>query len=705
MNFESVIIATLYSSNRDLSAQALAKELNIGRKEMNKLKKHIDNMVRSRIINKTKKGEYYLRDRKKIFPAKITGLSKTYGFLCVNSTNEEMFVRGRDLLGAVPGDEVLAKVIMEKDENNRSQTAAVVAILYGSEMCFTGVIVSEGLKLYCQPDKLGTPPLQIIKTGKNPIHAGDKVTFKLHKRGERHSEHTVDIVSVFGSSDVAKICTYAYLEEQALPIEFPSDVKDEADFLQNRGIKHEETQDRLDLRDLPIFTIDGADTKDIDDAISISKTDEGFNLGVHIADVSYYVKKGSLIDEEAFNRGTSIYIADRVIPMLPPALSNGICSLNPKVDRLAFSCLMKLDESGQIKSFEFRKSLIRSRVQGVYDEINKILEGEDDHELKEKYSEVYTNISVMNKLAVLLQENRKKRGAPEINSTESKIICDADGVCIDIKPRVSGISEGIIEEFMLCANNCAAKLAMEKEFPFVYRIHESPAAEKLIQLHDTLITLGVNAENISEKSKVGDIARLLRDTADDPKTTVINRLVLRTMAKAKYSAEPVGHYGLAMKEYSHFTSPIRRYSDLAIHRILTAYEENPSVDKLKKQFTKFSIKSSLQASQTELSAVNAERACEDFYMAEYMKNHIGEEFDGFISGVIANGIFVQLDNTVEGRIGVESLPVGFYEVQHSVSLVETNSKFAYTIGEKLKVKCVGVNVNSGLINFELISKV
>lgn len=705
MKYENEIIALLYNSKKDVSNWDIMKKLNLNKKDSKKIKKIMDNLYDRRLIGITKKGEYYLRDRKKTFVGKISGLSKTFGFVLDEAANEEMFVRGRDMAGAVPGDIVLAKIIAPKDENNRSQTAAVITVTEPADGCFTGTIVADGTKLYCLPDKLGTPPLTIVKTGKEPIHVGDKVTFSLHKRGERHSEHTVDIVSVFGSCDIAKMCTYAYLEEQGVSLEFPVDAIEQALAVERHGIHSEEIDERFDLRHLPIFTIDGADTKDIDDAISIEKTATGYSLGVHIADVSHYVKKDDALDKEAFERGTSIYIADKVIPMLPKELSNGICSLNPNVDRLAFSCLMNIAKNGEIKCFEFKKSVIRSRVQGVYSEINSILKQEDDDAIKEKYKDVYQTIPMMNELAEILQENRKNRGAPEIDSSESKIVCNADGVCIDVKPRISGVSEGIIEEFMLLANNCAASLAMEKDFPFVYRVHENPPTEKLLQLHETLTMLGINAEGIGEKSKAGDLAKILRESKDDPKSAVINRLVLRTMAKAKYSDKPIGHYGLVMSEYAHFTSPIRRYADLSIHRILTSYVHGANAEKLKKNYTKFAAKSALQATSTELVSVNAERTCEDFYMAEYMKNHIGEDFDGIISGVIANGVFVQLENTIEGRIGTESLPDGYYEVQNGISLVDSATKLAFTIGDKIRVRCTGVNVNGGLINFEPVASI
>lgn len=700
--FRKMIIAVLLDSGKDgLSEGKLLNALGTSKKDKKRVLGVCDALERDNIIGYSK-GKVYLKGYKKYFEGEITRVSKSFGFVANEKNGEECFVTGKMLRGAVPGDRVLAKITEFKNENNRSDTAEVVLILEESEAVLTGTIVSENGELKLEPYSfVSREPLFIHSYGGNSLKAGDKVQFKLHERSEHHSEHTVDIVSVYGNAELAKVSVDAYIDEKSIHTEFPEEAITEAKKIELYGIKQSEIDSRLDLRRLPIFTIDGADTKDIDDAISIEKTADGFKLGVHIADVSYYVKKGSSLDKEAFQRGTSIYIADRVIPMLPKELSNGICSLNPQTDRLAFSCLMDIAENGEIKKFKFVKTVIRSRVQGVYKEINAILDGSADEAVKAKYSEVLNEIPVMNQLAAILQRNRENRGAPEIDTVETKIICDENGRCIDIKPRERGVSEGIIEEFMLCANNCAAKLAMEEEFPFVYRIHEAPASEKLVQLGETLTLMGADSLGINEKSTAGDLANILKKAKDDPKYQIINKLVLRTMMKAKYSEVPVGHFGLVMKEYAHFTSPIRRLADLSIHRILSDYVNPENRSKLNKRYTKFAAEAALRASNTELVAVNAERDCDKFYMAEYIKKHIGEEFDGIISGVINNGFFVELPNTVEGRVDTTALPTGIYEVQNNIALVDTLSGKAYTIGDPVKIVVAGANVSSGLIDFAL----
>ena len=308
----------------------------------------------------------------------------------------------------------------------------------------------------------------------------------------------------------------------------------------------------------------------------------------------------------------------------------------------------------------------------------------------------------MKELADILIKKRKDRGAPEIQSSESKVICDENGICVDIKPRVQGVSEGIIEEFMLMANNSAAKTAMKKEIPFVYRVHENPPAEKIESLKSTLEALGINPLGINEKADAKTFAKLLEKTSDDPRSVIINRIVLRTMAKAKYSEQPLGHFGLVLAEYAHFTSPIRRYADLSIHRILTDYVAKKGGDKLRKKYGDFSVRAASQATKTELSAVAAERNCEDFYAAEYMKNHIGEEFDGIISGVLGSGLFVELPNTIEGKIDVRSLSDNYFEVRNGIALYDSVTGTMYTMGDKVRVKCINANVNLGQTDFELI---
>lgn len=702
-NFKLSILMGLYKAGeKGLSVRQLADQMGVNKKGMKKLEDALAEMKQHNDIA-YKKGSCWIKHPETYFKAEVSRVSQRSGFVKqLGDMPQEYFVRGRDMCGAIPGDIVLAKMTSPADDIHHSPEAVVLAVLEETDALLTGVIVAEGNKLMVLPDRLCSDPLVIAKVSKAAaMHVGDKVVFSIKKRGERHMDHTVNIVDVFGSCDTAKAGAEAYMMSNRLHVNFPDDVLLEAAKLDIDEPDGDEILRRLDLRGEPIFTIDGADTKDIDDAVSISKTDRCYKLGVHIADVSHYVPRGCKIDEEAFYRGTSIYYADQVVPMLPKQLSNGICSLNPQVDRLAFSCLMEVSFQGKLLNYRFEKSVIRSRVKGVYSEVNKIIDGTADEEIKAKYARVIDRIPIMRELAEILEKNRIERGAPEIDTSETKIITDENGVCIDVKPRTTGIAEGIIEEFMLMANNSAAALAMKEKIPFVYRVHEAPTTEKLDTLRETLTALGINPGALGMNAPAGEFARILRENKDSDRAMVINRIVLRTMMKARYSEEPLGHYGLVMPEYAHFTSPIRRYADLSIHRILTDYVYALSHEKLCRKYAAFAQSAALQASNTELSAIRCERDCENLYMAEYMKSHIGEEFDGIISGVSAGGIYVLLPNTVEGMVSVATLPLGDYEVQHGVILTGAADGSVFTVGDKVHVKCVSVNVNGGFIDFEL----
>ena len=698
----SILLMLYDAGEKGLTDKQIADRLDINKKGFKKLETALSEMKQHNDIA-YKKGSCWIKHPETYFKAEVSRVSQRSGFVKqLGDMPHEYFVRGRDMCGAIPGDIVLAKMTSPADDIHHSPEAVVLAVLEETDALLTGVIVAEGNKLMVLPDRLCSDPLVIAKVSKAAaMHVGDKVVFSIKKRGERHMDHTVNIVDVFGSCDTAKAGAEAYMMSNRLHVNFPDDVLLEAAKLDIDEPDGDEILRRLDLRGEPIFTIDGADTKDIDDAVSISKTDRCYKLGVHIADVSHYVPRGCKIDEEAFYRGTSIYYADQVVPMLPKQLSNGICSLNPQVDRLAFSCLMEVSFQGKLLNYRFEKSVIRSRVKGVYSEVNKIIDGTADEEIKAKYARVIDRIPIMRELAEILEKNRIERGAPEIDTSETKIITDENGVCIDVKPRTTGIAEGIIEEFMLMANNSAAALAMKEKIPFVYRVHEAPTTEKLDTLRETLTALGINPGALGMNAPAGELARILRENKDSDRAMVINRIVLRTMMKARYSEEPLGHYGLVMPEYAHFTSPIRRYADLSIHRILTDYVYALSHEKLCRKYAAFAQSAALQASNTELSAIRCERDCENLYMAEYMKSHIGEEFDGIISGVSAGGIYVLLPNTVEGMVSVATLPLGDYEVQHGVILTGAADGSVFTVGDKVHVKCVSVNVNGGFIDFEL----
>lgn len=638
-----------------------------------------------------------------MFEAEVVRVQRVFGFILNTALNEEFFVRGKDLIGAIPGDKVLARILPDRDNGGENRRAEIVKVISESENTLTGTIVSVENGLFLLPDSFSAEPLKIFSRNEKKINRGDKVKFKIYRRAKRHNEHVAKIVAIYGNADSARVSTMAYLDQKNIPTAFSPEVLSEAKTIQNRGINEKETNARLDLRNAVIFTIDGEDTKDIDDAISIEKSEVGYRLGVHIADVSHYVKPGSELEKEALRRGNSVYIADLVMPMLPKELSNGICSLNQGEDRLAFSCLMEISGQGELLSFEFKKTVIKSLLKGVYGEINEILNGAAEQIVVEKYSGILEQIKLAARLASKLKSNRESRGAPMLVTEESKIICCPDGRCRDIKRRESGIAESVVEELMMMANTAAARLAIQNKLPFLYRVHEPPTSEKLETLSDALSFLGVNDIEINAQSKAADLAAVLKKVKGGNKQSVINTLILRTMMKARYCDEPLGHYGLSVGEYAHFTSPIRRYPDLFIHRIISNHINKTDKEKISRRYGKSAVSAAVHSSATEISAFFAERDCEKYYMAEYMSDKKGLEFSGIISGVTSNGLFVKLDNTVEGRIESIVLPPDEYTVEHNISLSGKSGKNRYTIGDKIQVKCVAANVVSGVVEFILIN--
>ncbi|MBQ8786211.1 MAG: ribonuclease R [Oscillospiraceae bacterium] len=633
-----------------------------------------------------------------LFRAKVARINKTFGFLeCEDGS--EIFVPGKFLMGGMPGDIVMARLLPQRGESPEGEVISIVEEGFSE---FTGVIEKEGKTILIRPDSLAKEPM-IVSVLDVPVRVGDKVLAEIDRRGTRHADHRARVTAIFGDSKRATTSADAILYSNGIEVEFPACVIDEAKTAEHKGIPSVEFERRLDLRDEIIFTIDGADTKDIDDAISVAKTETGWDLGVHIADVSFYVKSGSELDKNAMQRGTSVYFANRVVPMLPKELSNGICSLNPNEDRLAFSCLMKLDSDGKLISYKFSKSVICSRVKGVYSEVNTILDCfknsmEIPAELAEKYNGLTDTIRLMDELASILTANKLNRGAPQIETSECKIIVDENDACIDVKKRERGRSEMIIEEFMLMANTSAARLAKESGVPFVYRVHEDPAPEKVSELVDVLSRFGVAVPKFTS-AKPKHLAEILVKTKDMPIAAAINNMVLRSMAKAKYADEPLGHFGLVLDDYAHFTSPIRRYPDLAIHRILTDLCYNKqNIKYMQKRYAGFAKEAAQQSSEAEITAMRVERECDDCYLAEYMTKHIGETFEGMVSSVQEFGFFVELDNTVEGLVRVDSLANGPYDYDGHFTLTK-EGKPVYRVGERVKVICVSANVAAGQVDF------
>lgn len=644
-----------------------------------------------------------------LIQAQIVTLNEKFGFARPFVEGElpadkaqDIFLPGRFMLGAMPGDTVMLRVEPKKGkaEEGENREGAVVQILKENDAPFTGVVVRQPDGYYLRPDRLARFLLEIEKGQLHGAKDGDKVLVKITRRGDSHFAHKVSVVNIFGSAQLAQVCCQAVLANYNARTEFDEATLLEAQKIAERGIPISELSERMDLTDMDIFTIDSSDSKDLDDAVSLEEDEEHFFLGVHIADVSHYVRQGSPLDLEAYRRGTSVYYADQVIPMLPKELSNGICSLNPDEVRLTFSALITLKRSGEIEGFRFVKSYIRSRVKGVYSEINQILDNTAPQEIVEKYKQLIPQIQLMQKLAHILRKRRFDRGAMNISSNESKFIIE-NGKIKDIVPRPGGESERMIEEFMLTANEAAATLAMEQEMPFVYRVHEQPPVIKVNLLHNLLTKLGVPAEKLLQNPQPKDFANILESVRGTELEPAVNGQLLRTMSKAIYSERNIGHFGLVLENYAHFTSPIRRYPDLTIHRILTSYLNGMPKDKLTKRYGSFVPGASKNSSQMEVNAMNIERDCEACYKAEYMSSYIGEQFEGRITGVAAYGFYVELANSVEGMVSVHDLPMGEYVLEEGIELKEARSGVVYRIGQQVQVQVASVDVSAGQVNFVL----
>ena len=633
----------------------------------------------------------------------LVKLAARFGFASRDDGQGDIFIPGRALHGAMPQDKILVKLFDRPRVEGSSEGEVVEVTAPNNHFAGTVCLTDDG-RLAVEPDGCRDVKFLLAKQDSEGVHLGDKVGIQITHRGERHSEHRAAVVEKFGSSEYASECARAILYGRNVRQEFPPEVLAEAHAYDGASIDPSEAAHRMDLRAIPIFTIDSAETKDIDDAISLQKLEEGgYELGVHIADVSHYVRPGSALDAEAYERATSIYYADKVIPMLPAQLSNGICSLNPQEDRLAFSCLMRLDEQGEIHGYHFVKTVIRSRVKGVYKEINALLDGTAGEDLQNKYSQVLAQLPVMNELYEKRLALRRERGSMEIESDEAKLVIDPEtGRCVDIVKRGRGVSECMIEEFMLLANQCAANAGRTHKVPFVYRIHEAPDAEKMEKLRATLKACGLNPVFKSEIPTQLELSALLDETRDTPIRIPVHTGILRSMQKARYSPEPVGHFGLVLKDYAHFTSPIRRYPDLAIHRILSDMLVGAPHDNLVKTYQDFAAHASEQSSCKEVDAVRIERDVEDLYKAEYMHNHLGEVYDGTISGITPRGVFVALDNTVEGFVPAAQLCKGEAAVTEGASMTDPLTGRTWMLGSPIRVKVAGADVPLGRIDFEFM---
>lgn len=690
---EETILATMRSEEiHDWSARQLLKKTGV-----------LDKLAFYDALRSLKDRRMILLDREhnaKLIPvgedveATLVSLSKNFGFARPDGGGDDIFIHGSALQGALVGDRIIVGDIRKDD---RGPSGRVRRIVEHKPAQTTGTvsITDEGIELI--PDNAIRYNLRMRERDLNGAKNGDKVMASL-EQDYRGDWAYASVKKVFGSGRTARVCADAIVEQYGIPHVFPQEVLDEAERVGNEPIRDEEYAKRLDLRSEPIFTIDSKDAKDLDDAISVKRTDFGYTLGVHIADVSHYVKEGSAIDEEAINRGTSVYFADRVIPMLPEVLSNGACSLNAGTDKLAFSALIELDKEGHITKYDFKKTIINSKVRGVYSEVNEILDGTASEEILNKYAPVMESLMSAKELADILKANSAARGTMELDSGESKFILDENGICIDIMPRVSGEAEQLIEQMMVTANIAAAKFSLDHKLPFLYRVHGTPDPKRVEELVTLLQLVGVPCKEIVKPNpETQDFAAILDRVRGLPCETLVSQRLLRTMEKARYSTEETGHFGLALSDYSHYTSPIRRYPDTSIHRVLSAFVEGMPAEEVRRRYAQFCETSATESSRNEIRALIAERDAEDCYMAEYMSQHIGEHFEGTVSGVTMRGVFVRLENSVEGFVSLDAFEGE--DFVYDGLITQRSPKRELTIGTPLPIIVASAYVATGKVDF------
>ena len=633
------------------------------------------------------------------------GSVKGYGFVKIDGTEEEVYISKDHTKGALNGDRVCIKILEEKQENDFHQEGKVVEVLERERDTLVGIFQKSRNFGFVVPDdkKFGTD-IYISKKNMGKARSGHKVLVKILKYPVRGKNAEGKVIEVIGNVNAAGVDMLSLIKEYDLPYRFPDFVVEEAKKIPQQ-IDPKSWGKRENLTKREIFTIDGKDAKDLDDAVCVEKTKNGtYLLGVHIADVSHYVKEGSKLDQEAILRGTSIYMMDRVIPMLPRELSNGICSLNAGTDRFAISVWMEVNEKGKVISSDVKKSVIHVTERMNYTDVTKILDRSDEAVLK-RYEPYIEHFDRMKELAEILMERRKKEGSLDLDLPESKIILNQDGIAIDVQKEELTIANKIIEQFMLLANETIAERFYWLEAPFIYRVHEVPDMDKIEELNKFLYNFGYKIKATKEQVYPKAFADVLEKIKGKPEERVISNLILRTLKIAKYESENKGHFGIASKYYCHFTSPIRRYPDLFIHRIISMYLKNPKqMNEVKKEiYRSQAVRYAETSSEREKIAQKVEREAIQIKMAEYMQDKVGEEYDGIISSITSFGMFVELENTVEGLIRFENLGEDYYIYdENRKTLFGERTKTIFKIGDSIRIRVIRANKELREIDFERV---
>ena len=629
---------------------------------------------------------------------------KGFGFVKVENQEDEIYIAKQDTRGAFSGDKVLVKK-KSKSEGEREE-GIILKVLEREKDTLVGTFQNNKSFGFVIPDdKKLCRDIFISKKNFGKARDNHKVLVKILKYPEKGKKAEGKIIEVIGDVNEAGIDMLSLIKDYDLPYRFPKAVVKEAKKY-GTTIDQNDVKNRVDLRGkCDIFTIDGEDAKDLDDAVCVQKLENGnYKLDVHIADVSYYVRENTLLDKEAKIRGTSIYMLDRVIPMLPRELSNGICSLNAGEDRFTLSVSMEINPKGNVISSDAYKGIINVTERMSYTDVQKILDNSDE-EIVKKYEKYINDFKLMEELALILKNKRLEKGYLNLDIPESKIVLDKDGYAIDVHKYETSFSNEIIEQFMLTANEQVAEKFYWLKAPFIYRVHEDPDIEKVTELNKTLFNFGYTIKIKEEKIYPTEFSKVLEQAKDTPEEKIVSNLVLRTLKVAEYDAENKGHFGIASKYYCHFTSPIRRYPDLFIHRIISKYLENNYMmdEEEKEEYFKLAENDARQSTEREKIATQVERDSIDIKKAEYMEGKIGEEYDGIISGVTQFGVFVELENTVEGLIRFENLGDEYFEYDPDrKTLIGERTKVVFKIGDKIKIRVIEANKQEKRISFERI---
>lgn len=712
---EKIIFFIESSRKKSFSMEEIAQGLGLEKSEDFKLLvQTIAQMEREQTVVFTKKGKVKLPLQPILVEGTFRANERGFGFVTIDPEEDDIYIPKEATGYAMDGDTVAIDIIKTADTAmDRGAEGKVVEIRKRATTQLAGEFVAYPEEEIKETDLYGVVIPKDKKMNQFKIYAaaegirpvdGSIVMVELTHYPEKNYATSLEgiIKQVIGHKNDPGMDILSIVVSNGIPTQFPDDVLTEADHVPDE-ISEKDLVGRKDLRDQLIVTIDGEDAKDLDDAVTVKKRANGnYFLGVHIADVSYYVTQGSQLDREAYERGTSVYLTDRVIPMIPQRLSNGICSLNPHVPRLTMSCEMEIDPTGKVISHEIFPSVIQTTERMTYTAVNQILE-EQDEAVMERYEQLVPMFQEMKELHDILEEMRIRRGAISFEDREAKILVDPDGHPMDIQLRSRGVGERLIESFMLAANETVAEHFYKQHFPFIYRIHEQPKEEKMQRFFDFASALGIVVQGTKGSITPKDLQKVIEHVEDRPESAVINTMLLRSMQQARYSEDNFGHYGLAAEYYTHFTSPIRRYPDLIVHRLIRSYGQDAS-DTNKTYWEGELPEIADHSSKMERRAVEAEREVDSMKKAEFMMDKVGEEFDGIISSVVKFGLFIELPNTVEGLIHINELKQDYFHfIENHLALVGERTGLTFKIGQKVRVKVTKADPDERAVDFELVS--